>query len=99
MRALSQHRRFGSSRGLQTEAHMRREVSASCLLAVFALALLSLQVHAQPAPGGPPAVGVVRAERQQVTQSDEFIGRIQAVNRVALVARITGFLEKRVFVE
>jgi len=41
----------------------------------------------------------VRAERQQITQSDEFIGRIQAVNRVALVARVTGFLEKRLFVE
>jgi membrane fusion protein (multidrug efflux system) len=44
-------------------------------------------------------VGVVRAERQQITQSDEFIGRIQAVSRVALVARVTGFLEKRMFVE
>src|SRR5947209_14849649 len=56
-------------------------------------------VGAQPAPSGPPAVGVVRAERQQITQTDEFIGRIQAVNRVALVARVTGFLEKRAFVE
>ena len=51
---------------------------------------------AQPAP---PAVGVVRAERQQITQIDEFIGRIQAVNRVAIVARVTAFLEKRLFVE
>ena len=50
---------------------------------------------AQPAPGGPPAVGVVRAERQQITQTDEFIGRIQAVGRVALVARVTAFLVKR----
>jgi membrane fusion protein, multidrug efflux system len=54
---------------------------------------------AQPAPGGPPAVGVVRAERQQITQTDEFIGRISAVGRVALVARVTGFLEKRMFTE
>jgi membrane fusion protein, multidrug efflux system len=51
---------------------------------------------AQPAP---PAVGAVRAERQQITQTDEFIGRIQAVNRVAIVARVTAFLEKRSFVE
>jgi membrane fusion protein (multidrug efflux system) len=42
---------------------------------------------------------VVRAERQQITQTDEFIGRIQAINRVALAARVTGFLEKRLFVE
>jgi membrane fusion protein, multidrug efflux system len=54
---------------------------------------------AQPAPGGPPAVGVVRAERQQITQTDEFIGRIQAVGRVGLVARVTAFLVKRLFVE
>src|SRR6202023_1320031 len=57
------------------------------------------RAEAQLAPGGPPTVGVVRAERQQITQSDEFIGRIQAVSRVALVARVTGFLEKRLFVE
>jgi membrane fusion protein (multidrug efflux system) len=62
-------------------------------------ACLSAGAAAQPAPGGPPAVGVVRAERQQITESDEFIGRIQAVNRVALVARVTAFLDKRVFVE
>jgi membrane fusion protein (multidrug efflux system) len=60
---------------------------------------LSADAAAQPAPGGPPAVGVVRAERQQITQSDEFIGRIQAVNRVALVARVSAFLDKRLFVE
>ena len=55
--------------------------------------------RAQPAPAGPPAVGVVRAERQQITQTDEFIGRIQSIGRVALVARVTAFLEKRLFVE
>jgi membrane fusion protein, multidrug efflux system len=50
-------------------------------------------------PTGPPAVGVVRAERQQITQTDEFVGRVQAVGRVAVVARVTAFLEKRLFVE
>src|SRR6266849_10275198 len=69
------------------------------LLVTFIFGLLSLRAEAQLVPGGPPAVGVVRAERQQITQSDEFVGRIQAVNRVALVARVTGFLEKRLFVE
>ena len=63
------------------------------------LVLVPAVSAAQPAPGGPPAVGVVRAERQQITQSDEFIGRIQAVGRVALVARVTAFLENRMFVE
>src|SRR6478672_563925 len=67
---------------------------------LFALTLfVPFEAQAQPAPGAPPAVGVVRAERQQITQTDEFIGRIQAVGRVALVARVTGFLEKRLFTE
>jgi len=61
--------------------------------------ILAVPVTAQPAPSGPPAVWVVRAARQQIIQSDEFIGRIQAVRRVALVARVTAFLDKRLFVE
>src|SRR6516165_484815 len=68
------------------------------LLLVLVLAAIPLGAEAQPA-SGPPAVGVVRAERQQITQTDEFIGRIQSIGRVALVARVTAFLEKRLFVE
>jgi len=65
---------------------------------LLALTLLAVGASAQTA-SGPPAVGVVRAERQQITQTDEFIGRIQSIGRVALVARVTAFLEKRLFVE
>src|SRR5215468_7026975 len=70
-------------------------------IALLLLMLTALPIgdYAQPGVGGPPTVGVVRAERQQITQTDEFIGRIQAVRRVALVARVTAFLEKRLFVE
>ena len=78
---------------------MGLRIGASCFLATLVLVLLSPHAQAQSAPGGPPAVGVVRAEQQQITQTDEFIGRIQAVNRVDLVARVTAFLEKRLFVE
>ncbi|MGC1575702.1 MAG: efflux RND transporter periplasmic adaptor subunit [Beijerinckiaceae bacterium] len=78
---------------------MSQRVGTLCFLFTFALTLLSVQARAQPAPSGPPAVGVVRAERQKITQIDEFIGRIQAVGRVALVARVSAFLEKRLFVE
>ena len=68
---------------------------------VFALifAAFPFATVAQPAPAGPPSVGVVRAERQQITQTNEFIGRIQSIGRVALVARVSAFLEKRLFVE
>lgn len=54
--------------------------------------------HAQAA-AGPPAVGVVTAKRTSVVEEVEFVGRIQAVNRVDLVARVTAFIEKRLFVE
>ncbi len=65
------------------------------LLAAFALFGVA---HAQ-APAGPPAVGVMRAEKQQITETSEFIGRIQAVDRVALTARVTAFLDQRLFAE
>src|SRR6201982_2170652 len=69
------------------------------LLLALLLALVPLSSRAQPAPSGPPAGGGVRAERQQVTQTDEFIGPIQSIGRVALVARVSAYLEKRLFVE
>src|SRR6202035_3432915 len=56
-------------------------------------------VRAQLAPSGPPAVGVVEAIKRPITETSEFLGRIQAVNRVNVVARVTAFLEKRLFEE
>lgn len=53
---------------------------------------------AQPAPG-PPAVGVVQAKQTSVIETSEFVGRVQAVERVNLVARVTAFLDKRLYVE
>jgi membrane fusion protein (multidrug efflux system) len=66
-----------------------------------ALALLAFTgiAQAQPGPGGPPAVGVTTVKRESVIETSEFVGRIQAVNRVDLVARVTAFLEKRLFTE
>jgi membrane fusion protein (multidrug efflux system) len=54
---------------------------------------------AQPAASGPPAVGVVEAVKRPITETSEFLGRIEAVNRVNVVARVTAFLEKRLFNE
>jgi membrane fusion protein, multidrug efflux system len=54
---------------------------------------------AQPAASGPPAVGVVEAVKRPITESSEFLGRIEAVNRVNVVARVSAFLEKRLFNE
>ena len=60
---------------------------------------LTTVASAQPGPGGPPAVGVATVQKRPVIEASEFVGRIQAVSRVDLVARVTAFLEKRSFTE
>jgi membrane fusion protein (multidrug efflux system) len=74
---------------------LARLAAATLLLACAAAG----QAAAQPGPSGPPAVGVVEAMRRPITESYEFIGRVQAINRVELVARVAAFLEERLFTE
>jgi membrane fusion protein (multidrug efflux system) len=64
---------------------------------VALLPLLLSQAFAQTPP--PPAVGIVKAAKHAITESTEFVGRIQAISRVDLVARVTAFLETVNFVE
>jgi membrane fusion protein (multidrug efflux system) len=65
----------------------------------FAFLLSVASVAFAQAPSGPPSVGVVRAEQTAITETSEFIGRVQAIDRVALTARVTAFLEERLFTE
>jgi len=65
-----------------------------------AIALGATQtVRSQPAPGAPPTVGVIEAVKRPITETSEFLGRIEGVGRVNVVARVTAFLEKRSFNE
>jgi membrane fusion protein (multidrug efflux system) len=73
-------------------------VTVGLLLTAVAIAAPAA-IWAQPAATGPPAVGVVEATKRPITESSQFLGRIEAVNRVNVVARVTAFLEKRLFVE
>ncbi|MEK9279506.1 efflux RND transporter periplasmic adaptor subunit [Bradyrhizobium sp. ISRA442] len=75
------------------------EVSARLLVASLMTIIIRGTAWTQPAPAGPPAVGIVEATRRPITETSEFIGRIEAINRVNVVARVTAFLEKRLFVE
>ncbi len=60
----------------------------------LALATLLIATGANAdAPAGAPSVGVVRAEMKPITQSSQFLGRIQAIDRVDIVARVTAFLD------
>ncbi len=54
---------------------------------------------AQQAAPPPPAVTVVKASTEDVRQTYRFTGRIEAVMKVDLRARVDGFLEKRLFTE
>ncbi|HLH47803.1 MAG TPA: efflux RND transporter periplasmic adaptor subunit [Roseiarcus sp.] len=69
------------------------------ILLAAALCVASWSASAQQPPGRPPAVGVVPVAMRPVTPSSEYVGRIQAVDRVNLVARVSAFLEQRFFTE
>ena len=70
------------------------------LIMALALALFAGWPALAQMPGGPPpAVGVVAAKQQPITQSSEYIGRIQATNRVNLVARVAAYLEEVLFTD
>jgi membrane fusion protein (multidrug efflux system) len=74
------------------------QTAAALAFAAFASGALAT-AEAQPAPAAPPAVGVMETVKRPVIESNEFLGRIEAPNRVNVVARVTAFLEKRSFIE
>ncbi|MFM7414469.1 MAG: efflux RND transporter periplasmic adaptor subunit [Alphaproteobacteria bacterium] len=53
----------------------------------------------QQAAAPPAAVFVTRVERQPISKGADFIGRVEAIDRVDIVARVTGFLQTRHFNE
>jgi membrane fusion protein (multidrug efflux system) len=53
----------------------------------------------QKSEAPPPSVIVVSAQRQAVSNQTEFVGRIRAVDRVEVRARIEGLLKERTFRE
>lgn len=67
---------------------------AAFMLCLATGALMEGDALGQGKPGGAPSVGVVRAEKKPVTETTEFIGRVEAVQNVAIVARVTAYLDK-----
>ena len=77
-----------------------RAVRIVCLLLLFLIGAAA--VTSAPAQQQAPAaiqVGVVKAERKAITKTMRFVGRVEAVNRVEVRARVTGFLEAVLFRE
>ena len=73
-----------------------RTIACAALLACGLYVPASAQVKQEP-PAVP--VGVVTAERKPVTKSFDFVGRVEAINRVEVRARVTGYLEDILFRE
>lgn len=75
-------------------------ISASGLITAGFLAIgVDATALAQSAPSIPPAVGAVEATKLPITETSQFLGRIEAIKRVNVVARVTAFLEERLFTE
>jgi membrane fusion protein (multidrug efflux system) len=78
---------------------MRLRYPAIALLLGGPILLGSAVAQAQMGPGGPPAVGVSKAALTPIFRSSQYVGRVTAINRVALQARVTGYLQERNFKE
>ena len=85
---------------------MRRPLGAGVLGGILILAAAlcgcgrsATSDPAASAPASPPSVTVSRAALKSVTPAGTFVGRVQAVDTVNLVARVEGFLQKRAFTE
>jgi membrane fusion protein, multidrug efflux system len=77
----------------------RRINSLGWAIAVAGLSLMPCGGSAVAQGVPPPAVAVVPVVNREVTDTGEFIGRVVAINKVDIVARVTGFIEERYFTE
>jgi membrane fusion protein, multidrug efflux system len=83
--------------------HTRRFAGLPSALSICAVASLvttliaTAPVVAQQQQTVP--VGTVYAERRPISQSREFVGRVEAIDRVSVQARVTGYLEAILFTE
>lgn len=73
---------------------VRQELKNLASGLVLATVLLLGPAHAQQQAAPPPAVVVEPAEMQVIAQRVDFVGRIEAIEKVELRARITGFLKE-----
>ena len=89
----------GRKRRLVTQATLRsiRSISAATVLGlslISAAPVVAQQQQQQTVP-----VGTVYAERRPISQSRDFVGRVEAIDRVSVQARVTGYLEAILFTE
>ncbi|OLB75420.1 MAG: efflux transporter periplasmic adaptor subunit [Alphaproteobacteria bacterium 13_2_20CM_2_64_7] len=73
---------------------MRATIWAAILTCVFAAPIYSQQGTPSAIP-----VGTIIAERKPISKALDFVGRVEAINRVEIRARVKGYLEAILFKE
>jgi membrane fusion protein, multidrug efflux system len=71
---------------------MRRALYSGLVLGALAVPALGQQGPSIVVP-----VGIVAAERKPISKTLDFVGRVEAINRVDISARVKGFLEEVLF--
>ncbi len=77
----------------------RLSFAALCTILVMLVACDEKQPAARQQAGPPPAVFVTPVARQAVNAGVDFIGRVEALEKVEVRARVAGFLREVTFVE
>ena len=90
--------RFMQPRGLIVTSITRALLSRRTAVGALILIVQSGVAAAQGATP-PPAVSVTPVVSRQVTETGDFIGRVTAIDKVDIVARVPGFIEERNFTE
>jgi membrane fusion protein (multidrug efflux system) len=94
----SRPEKWKADTGMRLDKAVSGALVSAVMLGAIGFGVIA-SADAQVGPAGPPAVGVMEAVKRPIIQSSEFLGRIEATNRVNVIARVTAFLEKRYFVE
>jgi membrane fusion protein (multidrug efflux system) len=76
------------------KTNMRRAICTICLICWLASPAFAQQGQPTAVP-----VGTVTAERKPIAKTLDFVGRVEAINRVEIRARVTGFLDAVLFKE
>ena len=77
---------------LQALAARTRQWSVLAPITILTLSVACADTSAQPAPPAPPQVTVAAALDREITEWDEFTGRLEAVDSVEVRPRVSGYV-------